>query len=99
MAGLCEGGNEPPGSLNPAVLHRANPMVREIRNMKLFSVDELKPRCPHLWSNGQRVWPRNQVSRVRIPVGAISIYDRSPLRRHVDVRSAVSWSVLALHGL
>ncbi|KAJ4436602.1 hypothetical protein ANN_16635 [Periplaneta americana] len=25
--------------------------------------------CPHLWSNGQRVWPRNQVARVRIPVG------------------------------
>ncbi|KAJ4431151.1 hypothetical protein ANN_19746 [Periplaneta americana] len=23
----------------------------------------------HLWSNGQRVWPRNQVARVRIPVG------------------------------
>ncbi|KAJ4431954.1 hypothetical protein ANN_20563 [Periplaneta americana] len=26
--------------------------------------------CPHLWSNGQRVWLRNQVARVRIPVGA-----------------------------
>ncbi|KAJ4433682.1 hypothetical protein ANN_15993 [Periplaneta americana] len=25
---------------------------------------------PHLWSNGQRVWPRNQVARVRFPVGA-----------------------------
>ncbi|KAJ4447605.1 hypothetical protein ANN_09612 [Periplaneta americana] len=25
---------------------------------------------PHLGSNGQRVWPRNQVARVRIPVGA-----------------------------
>ncbi|KAJ4445428.1 hypothetical protein ANN_07233 [Periplaneta americana] len=25
---------------------------------------------PHLWSNGQRVWLRNQVARVRIPVGA-----------------------------
>ncbi|KAJ4433842.1 hypothetical protein ANN_16154 [Periplaneta americana] len=24
---------------------------------------------PHLWSNGQRVWLRNQVARVRIPVG------------------------------
>ncbi|KAJ4444501.1 hypothetical protein ANN_06294 [Periplaneta americana] len=27
---------------------------------------------PHLWSNGQRVWPQNQVARVRIPVGAIA---------------------------
>ncbi|KAJ4438060.1 hypothetical protein ANN_13999 [Periplaneta americana] len=25
---------------------------------------------PHLWSNGQRVWLRNQVAWVRIPVGA-----------------------------
>ncbi|KAJ4428593.1 hypothetical protein ANN_24637 [Periplaneta americana] len=25
---------------------------------------------PHLWSSGQRVWPRNQVARVRIPVVA-----------------------------
>ncbi|KAJ4440694.1 hypothetical protein ANN_08842 [Periplaneta americana] len=25
---------------------------------------------PHLWSNGQRIWPRNQVARVRFPVGA-----------------------------
>ncbi|KAJ4437974.1 hypothetical protein ANN_13913 [Periplaneta americana] len=24
----------------------------------------------YLWSNGQPVWPRNQVARVRIPVGA-----------------------------
>ncbi|KAJ4446516.1 hypothetical protein ANN_13212 [Periplaneta americana] len=37
MAGLCEGGNEPPGSLKAS-------------------------RGPHLWSNGQRVWPRNQVA-------------------------------------
>ncbi|KAJ4446045.1 hypothetical protein ANN_12731 [Periplaneta americana] len=27
------------------------------------------PPGPHLWSNGQRVWPRNEVARVRIPVG------------------------------
>ncbi|KAJ4438173.1 hypothetical protein ANN_14112 [Periplaneta americana] len=31
-------------------------------------------RSPHLWSNGQRVWLRNQVARVRIPVGAMKNY-------------------------
>ncbi|KAJ4446873.1 hypothetical protein ANN_13573 [Periplaneta americana] len=30
---------------------------------------------PHLWSNGQRVWLRNQVARVRILVGASYLVD------------------------
>ncbi|KAJ4433249.1 hypothetical protein ANN_15508 [Periplaneta americana] len=35
----------------------------------------LKTNNPHLWSNGQRVWPRNQVARVRILVGAIYLVE------------------------
>ncbi|KAJ4439335.1 hypothetical protein ANN_07457 [Periplaneta americana] len=45
MAGLCEGGNEPSGSL------------------KAICAAERTAEGPHLWSNGQRVWPRNQVGR------------------------------------
>ncbi|KAJ4442943.1 hypothetical protein ANN_04541 [Periplaneta americana] len=33
---------------------------------------------PHLWSNGQCVWPRNQVARVRIPVGASYLVEVFP---------------------
>ncbi|KAJ4447253.1 hypothetical protein ANN_09257 [Periplaneta americana] len=29
---------------------------------------------PHLWSNGLRLWPRNQVAWVRFPVGAIVFF-------------------------
>ncbi|KAJ4452193.1 hypothetical protein ANN_03711 [Periplaneta americana] len=32
------------------------------------------PCCPHLWSNGQRIWPRNQVARVRIPVDLVEVF-------------------------
>ncbi|KAJ4444198.1 hypothetical protein ANN_05988 [Periplaneta americana] len=41
-----------------------------------------------LWSNGQRVWPRNQVARVRIPVGG---YDSKHKKRIVYpvIRSAI----------
>ncbi|KAJ4447704.1 hypothetical protein ANN_09712 [Periplaneta americana] len=35
----------------------------------------VRNRSPHLWSNGQRVWPRNQVARVRNPVGTLNNLD------------------------
>ncbi|KAJ4433569.1 hypothetical protein ANN_15878 [Periplaneta americana] len=37
----------------------------------LFSTISITIESPHLWSNGQRVWLRNQVARVRIPVGLL----------------------------
>ncbi|KAJ4449560.1 hypothetical protein ANN_00962 [Periplaneta americana] len=39
---------------------------------------QVRTQSPHLWSNGQRVWPRNQVARVRIPVGASYLVEVFP---------------------
>ncbi|KAJ4448396.1 hypothetical protein ANN_10412 [Periplaneta americana] len=57
MAGLCEGGNDPP--------------ARPKKFSLIFS-------SAHLWSNGQRVWPRNQVGRVRIQVWASYLVEFFP---------------------
>ncbi|KAJ4436230.1 hypothetical protein ANN_18860 [Periplaneta americana] len=84
MAGLCEGDNEPPGSLKARVeyqrtqgdvpLSQATEEATEAQILRCSEsiswfelhnndkdIEEMEG--PHLWSNGQRVWLRNQVAR------------------------------------
>ncbi|KAJ4448753.1 hypothetical protein ANN_00144 [Periplaneta americana] len=57
--------------------------VRKIQHGEKFHRSHIKEiiflkSSPHLWSNGQRVWLRNQLARVRISVGASYLVEVFP---------------------
>ncbi|KAJ4431119.1 hypothetical protein ANN_19714 [Periplaneta americana] len=68
-AKVCRLGSEP---MCDSRLHLSvDPMVKKhIACLSLIS--------PHLCSNGYRVWPRNQVARIRFPVGASYLVEVFP---------------------
>ncbi|KAJ4435819.1 hypothetical protein ANN_18438 [Periplaneta americana] len=67
MAGLCEGGNEPAGSLKAVNNPFISPLHCWFKVILLTTTTTTT--TPNLWSNGKRDWPQNQVARVRFPVG------------------------------
>ncbi|KAJ4438432.1 hypothetical protein ANN_14377 [Periplaneta americana] len=85
MAGVCEGGNEPPGSLKASEL---NNVLYEPFRAKVVE----KPVSQTSYNS----WRDHRSNHMTPPFW---LDDRPPLLRHVDVRPAAGWSVLALHGL
>ncbi|KAJ4434920.1 hypothetical protein ANN_23491 [Periplaneta americana] len=83
MAGLCEGGNEPPGSL------KASKFCYPLENFNMTYSKSFANTSYNGWGN--------HCANHTIP--PFWLDDRPPLRRHVGVRPAAGWSVQALHGL
>ncbi|KAJ4444496.1 hypothetical protein ANN_06288 [Periplaneta americana] len=79
MAGLCEGGDEPPGSLK-AIMRDQENVVHEDRNRQRNPVAKVS-------YNG---WDDHCANHTIPPFW---LDDRTALLRHVDVRPAAGWSV------
>ncbi|KAJ4441412.1 hypothetical protein ANN_11267 [Periplaneta americana] len=92
MAGLCEGGNEPPGSLKAKIELKTNLGKLSLDNN--FS--------PHLWSNGQRVWLRNQVARFESRSGQVIWlrffpgFSLNPTRANAGFPNLVTMTIMTL---
>ncbi|KAJ4431409.1 hypothetical protein ANN_20006 [Periplaneta americana] len=131
MAGVCEGGNEPPGSLKASKKVRRDGRIQlRLRLLALRPVPQTSARqilmdgssCqrPHSHNDSPVTTRRSRNlifyndevrsedsplhngwgdHRANHTIQPFWLDDRPPLFRHVDVRPAVGWSVLALHGL
>ncbi|KAJ4449372.1 hypothetical protein ANN_00770 [Periplaneta americana] len=113
MVGLCESGNEPPGSLKAGNVYQHGITFGRVAP---FPVKYWDVQHDDTISSAFRLPRRNAFTYLRNPVAKASyndwwdhranhtippfwLDDRPPLLRHVDVRPAAGWSVWALHGL
>ncbi|KAJ4445813.1 hypothetical protein ANN_12498 [Periplaneta americana] len=108
MAGLCERGNEPPGSLKASQTRVTECALDPVLLEKKFSPEisaVIWDRCPlsivmHL---GATIDSEIRLRKPAITAGhtihPFWLDDRPPLLRHLDMGPADSWSAWALKGL
>ncbi|KAJ4432064.1 hypothetical protein ANN_20678 [Periplaneta americana] len=112
MAGLCEGGNEPSGSLKAIFFPRIG-FVRKpskyarsrtkniwksrlLRKRHTLNPDTFRSKRNPVTQTSYNGWGAHRANHTIPPFW---LDDRPPLLRHVGVRPAVGWSVLDLRVL